>query len=174
MITIERPEAAEYAPFYAGYVSRVPEADILAAMAAQPAQLAAVAGRVAAERIDHRYAPDKWSVREIFGHLIDGDRVFGYRLFCVARGESHALPGFDENAYVKAGRPTLDRLPALVAEFAAVRETSLIAARRLDAEAWARTGTANGTPISARALAFIMVGHVRHHLAVLAERYGVA
>lgn len=174
MIDIARPESAEYSPFFAGYVARVPESDVLAALEAQPAVLAAVAGRIAPDRVDYRYAPDKWSVREIVSHMIDGDRVFGYRLFCVSRGEAQALPGFDENDYVKAGRPTLDRLPVLVREFATVREANLIVARRLDADAWARTGTANDTPISARALAFIMAGHVRHHLAVLAERYGVA
>ena len=174
MIDIARPEASEYSPFNAGYVARVTESNVLAALEAQPAVLAAVAGRVAPDRVDFRYATDKWSVREIFGHMIDGERVFGYRLFCVSRGEANALPGFDENEYVEAGRPTLEPLPALVREFAAVREANLIVARRLDADAWARIGTANGTPISARAIAFIMAGHVRHHLAVLAERYGAA
>jgi DinB family protein len=174
MMTIERPEATEYAPFYAGYVARVSEPDVIAALEAQPGELVALAARLPADRVDFRYAPDKWSVREIFSHLVDGDRVFGYRLFCVSRGDRAPLPGFDESDYVKAGRSTLDRLPALVREFAAVREANLIVARRLDAAAWARTGTANGTPISTRALAFIMAGHVRHHLAVLADRYGVA
>lgn len=174
MIDVARPEAAEYHTFYAGYVKRVPDADVLAALAAQPAEIAALAARLPADRIDYRYAPDKWSVREIFSHVIDGDRVFGYRLFCVSRGDRAALPGFDENEYVRAGRPTLEPLPALVREFAAVRDANLIVARRLDAEAWARVGNANGSPISARAIAFIMVGHVRHHLAKLAELYGVA
>jgi hypothetical protein len=173
MIAIEKPAPSEYSTFFAGYLARVPETDVLAVLEAQPAGLAAVAAQCPPGREDFRYAPDKWSVREVFGHVIDGERVFGYRLFCVSRGETQALPGFEEGDYVKASRPYLDSLPALAREFAAVREANLLVARRLDAGGWARLGTANGTPISARALAYIMAGHVRHHLAVLADRYGV-
>ncbi len=92
-----RPAPAEFAPFYASYVASVPEADPLPALEAQPAELLTLADRLAPEDELHRYAPDKWSVRQVFGHLIDTERVMGYRAFCIGRGETTALPGFDEN-----------------------------------------------------------------------------
>jgi hypothetical protein len=168
---VRRPEADEYAPFYAGYVARVPETDVLAALARQPDELRALAARFGGERERFRYAPGKWSVRELFGHLADAERVFGFRAFCFGRGERAALPGFDENDYVAAagddGRP----LGGIVEEFGLARAANLAALRGLDAAAWDRVGTASGNPISVRALAFVMAGHARHHAAVLEERY---
>jgi hypothetical protein len=169
-----RPTASEYAPFYAGYVSLVPEEDVLAVLAAQPAELGGVAGAVAKERESYRYAPGKWSIRELFGHLADGERVFGYRAFCIARGDQASLPGFDEQAYVAASGYDARPLAELLSEFVALREANLAFLRRLQADAWPRAGTANGTPVTVRALAFVMAGHVRHHLGVLRSRYGVA
>ena len=173
-MTIERPEPAEYAPYYAGYLALVPEPDILAVLEAQIPALTQLASRAPEGKHDFRYAPDKWSVGEVFGHIIDTERVFGHRLFCVSRGERASLPGFDENEYVKESRPLAEALEALGREFAAVREANLFVVRRLDSRISARMGTANGTPVSARAQAYIMAGHVRHHLAVLADRYRLA
>ena len=110
----------------------------------------------------------------MLSHLIDGERVFGYRAFCFSRGEQAPLPSFDENQYVSASRAGDVPLVALAGEFAAVRESNLGFLRRLDDDGWTRTGTASGKPVSVRALAWIMAGHPRHHLAVLRERYGVA
>jgi DinB family protein len=170
---MERPDATEYAPFYAGYVALVPESDALSVLAAQPAELLALAAKVPAEREQHRYAPGKWSVREVFGHLTDGERVFGYRAFCISRGDQASLPGFDEQSYIAGA--SYDRVPLgdLAADFAALRRSNLAVMRRLQAADWARSGTANGTPVTVRALAFVMAGHVRHHLGVLRGRYGV-
>jgi hypothetical protein len=170
---MERPQPEEYAPFYAGYVALVPESDALAVLAAQPAELLALAAKVPAEREGHRYAPGKWSVRELFGHLTDGERVFGYRAFCISRGDKASLPGFDENEYIAGA--TYDRVPLaeLAADFAALRQSNVTVLRRLAPSGWARVGTANGTPVSVRALAFVMAGHVRHHIGVLRSRYGV-
>lgn len=168
-----RPGSSEYAPFYAGYVARVPEDDILAVLEAQTQELAALARSVAGAMADYRYAEGKWTVRELLGHVVDGERVFGYRAFCFSRGEQAPLPGFDENQYVGAA-PADGASPAdIAAEFAAVRAANLAFLRRLDAAAWARVGTASGKPVSVRALAWIMAGHPRHHLGVLRERYGV-
>ncbi|HET7747165.1 MAG TPA: DinB family protein [Vicinamibacteria bacterium] len=169
-----KPDPTEYAPFYAGYVSLVKEDDVLGVLEAQPAALAALAARTPAERETYRYGPEKWSVRQIFGHLVDGERVFGYRAFCISRGEAQALPGFDEQAYVQAGDADRRALCDLAAEFAAVRVASLSALRRLEPADWRRQGNANGAPVSVRALATIMAGHVRHHLGVLRSRYEVA
>ena len=169
-----RPDASEYAPFYAGYVARVVENDILAVLAAQAEEIGALARSLPEAKQSYRYAEGKWTVGEVLSHLIDGERVFGYRAFCFSRGEQSALPGFDENQYVSSSRAGDVPLSALAGEFAAVRESNLGFLRRLDDAAWTRTGTASGKPVSVRALAWIMAGHPRHHLAVLRERYGVA
>lgn len=165
------PAASEYAPFYAGYVARVPEADILTVLEAQRAELRAVASSIPSDRERYAYAAGKWTIRDMFGHLGDAERVFGYRAFCIGRGESAALPGFDENEYVARAGFGDCPLADLASELVQLRETNLATFRRLDPAGWTRTGTANGTPVSMRAIAYIMAGHVRHHLAVLTERY---
>jgi hypothetical protein len=169
-----RPASSEYAPFYAGYVARVPEHDILAVLAAQKQEVAALARSIDGAKADYRYAEGKWTVRELLGHVVDGERVFGYRAFCFSRGEQAALPGFDENEYVGAAPADGASPAAIAAEFSAVRDANLAFLRRLDDAAWALVGTASGQPVSVRALAWIMAGHPRHHLGVLRERYGVA
>jgi hypothetical protein len=170
---MNRPSETEYAPFYAGYVSLVPEADVLGALEAQAEELGRLAASVPAEKERHRYAEGKWSVREVIDHLTDAERVFGYRAFCLSRGEQAALPSFDENAYVAAARSDGVPLRELVEELVLVRRSNLALLRRLTEAEWGRVGTASGKPVSVRALAFIMAGHPRHHLQVLRERYGI-
>lgn len=169
-----RPADSEYAPFYAGYVSLVPESDILSVLEEQKGVFRRLCTDVPADRERHRYASGKWSIREIAGHLVDGERVFGYRAFAISRGERAPLPSFDENEYVSASGFDGVPLADLVAELVSVRDANLAILRRLSGEAWSRVGTASGKAISVRALAWIMAGHPRHHLAVLRERYGVA
>jgi hypothetical protein len=167
-----RPASGELAPFYSGYLARVPEEDVLAVLAAQPRELRDAAAKVsAAGRESHRYAAGKWTPREVFGHLIDAERVFGYRAYCIGRGETASLPGFDENAYVAAAGADGVPLVELLTELLVTREANLHALRRLDAASRARFGTANGQPVTARGIAYALAGHVRHHLAILAERY---
>ena len=168
-----RPAPEEYAPFFAGYVSLVPEADVLPVLAAQAAEIRRLAGALPAERETFRYAPGKWSVREILGHIGDGERVFGYRAFCISRGDQAAFPGFDENDYIAESAYDGQTVAQLADDFAGMRAANLAVLGRLDAARWARVGNANGNPVSVRALAFIMAGHARHHLGVLKERYGV-
>jgi DinB superfamily len=168
-----RPADTEYAPFYAAYIARVPEIDPLPALESQPAELQLIADRIAPDDELFRYAPDKWSVRQTFGHLIDTERVMGYRAFCIARGEVKPLPGFDEKDYVAHADSDERPIKALAHEFAAVRHANLWALRRWEAEDWDRIGNANGKAVSARAIAYIMAGHVRHHVALLRERYGL-
>jgi hypothetical protein len=168
-----RPPASEYAPFFAGYVSLVTEDDILPALEAQVDAVRARARACPADRETFRYAPGKWSVRELFGHVTDAERVFGYRAFGISRGDPASFPGFDEGEYIAHASFDTRPLAELVDELATVRQANLIVLRRLDEKAWLRRGTANGSSVSVRALAFIMAGHVRHHLGVLAERYGI-
>lgn len=168
-----RPEPAEYAADFQRYVSRVPEVDILAALELQAGEVREALARVPGGREGYRYEPGKWSIREVVGHFLDAERVFGCRALCIARGDTTSLPGFDEGEYAKkAGH---DRVPlaSLLAEFESLRESHELMLTHLEPAAWNRIGTANGHPVSARALAYIMVGHVRHHLAVLESRYGV-
>ena len=170
----ERPPQTEYAPFYAGYVALVPETDILAVLEGQVDAIRRLLAPVPAEKESYRYAEGKWSLRQVLGHLVDGERVFGYRAFCFSRGEQAPLPSFDENQYVDAARADSIPLAELLEELALVRQGNLVVLRRLDAREWARVGTASGKPVSVRALAWIMAGHPRHHLNVLRERYGVS
>jgi hypothetical protein len=169
-----RPEDSEYAPFYAGYVSLVQEDDAQAALERQLEELRALSTSVPKDRETYRYAPDKWSVRQVVGHVTDGERVFGYRAFCISRGEQAPLPAFDENAYMASSGYDAVPLGELLDELVTVRRGNLAALRRLASGDWARLGTASGRPVSVRALAYVMVGHPRHHIAVLGERYGVA
>ena len=171
---VGRPEPSEYAPFYADYVALVPEDDVLDALERQLGEITAVAAAIPSESETHRYEPGKWSVREVFGHVGDAERVFAYRAFCIGRGERAGLPAFDEDSYVAESDHRSRSLRELVADFALVRQAALGAYRSLSAEAWLRRGTANASPVSVRALAHIMVGHPRHHLAVLRSRYALA
>jgi hypothetical protein len=166
-----RPAASEFASFYAGYVSLVPEDDIITTLEAQTASVRSAMEAFIPGREQFRYAPGKWSVREVLGHVSDAERVFGFRAFCFGRGDENPLPGFEQDDYV--ARSGFDRctLTDLTDEFVRVRDVNLIALRRLDDEAWQRTGTASGRPVSVRALAYIMAGHVRHHLQMLSLHY---
>jgi hypothetical protein len=174
MLVMDRPSAAEFASLYAGYVSLVPEADIMKVLEGQAADVRLQTRAFIPNREEFRYAPGKWSVREVLGHVTDAERVFGFRAFCFSRGDENALPGFEQDDYV--ARASFDRcgLKDLVEEFAQLREANLIVLRRLDDAAWQRIGTASGKPVSVRALAYIMAGHVRHHLHVLSTRYAEA
>ncbi len=170
---IARPGEGEYAPFYAGYVALVPETDILAVLERQAGELRELAASVPADRETYRYAEGKWSVREVLGHLVDGERVFGYRAFCICRGERAGLPSFDENQYVAETRSNAIPLGELADELALVRESNLAFLRRLEPRDWERAGIASGKPITVRALAWVMAGHPRHHVRILRERYGL-
>jgi hypothetical protein len=168
------PQPGEYAPFYQTYVALVPEADVLHVLEDQAAALAQLASSFSPGRERFRYAPGKWSVREVFGHINDAERVFGFRAFCFGRGDRNPLPAFDENDYVKMSGADDRRLSELVAEFDRLRQANLTLLATFDAEAWRRVGTASGRPVSVRALAYIMAGHVRHHIEILSSRYAGA
>ena len=167
------PLEFEYAPYYHGYVSQVSEEEILPALRSQLDALDVLLGRATPDRERFRYAEGQWSIREIAGHLIDAERVFGYRAFSIARGERNNLPGFDQNEYILTAPYDRIDLEDLLSEFRLVRLSNIAMLRTLDEEAWMRIGTANESQVSVRALAFIMAGHVRHHMGVLRERYGL-
>jgi hypothetical protein len=161
-----------YAPFYENYVSRVGDEEVLAVLTEQPQRLREMAHSLGSGGETFRYAAGKWSVREVVGHLIDGERVFGYRALAISRGDDQPLPSFDEKAYIETAGYDRWPLANLLSEFEQLRAAHLAMFRRLDQDAWDRVGHAAGHPVSTRALAYIMAGHVRHHLGVLRERYG--
>jgi len=171
---MHRPAETEYAPDYQGYISQVDEEEIVPVLRSQLDDLDLLFSKVGPERETYRYAEGKWSIREIAGHLIDGERVFGYRAFCIARGETQNLPGFDQNDYMLTAPYDGIELEDLLAEFRLVRLANIAMLRNLDEEAWSRSGTANDNQITVRALVFIMAGHVRHHMGVLREQYQVS
>ncbi|MGD0484727.1 MAG: DinB family protein [Gemmatimonadales bacterium] len=170
---LPRPKAGDHAPYYDRYISLVPEEQVLPVLAAQGEELRRALAGVKESEAGFRYAEGKWSIREVVGHLADTERVFAFRALSFARAEKAALPAFDENEYVRQASFDATPLTALVEEFRAAREASLYLFRHLTAEAWLRGGVANAKPIVVRSLAYIMAGHVRHHLGTLRERYHV-
>ena len=168
-----RPDSSEYGSWYAGYVSMVPEEDVLSAIQTQSSETQKLLAGLDEAKAAYRYADGKWSVKEVIGHLTDAERVFGYRALCFSRGDTNALPGFDENAYVASADFDDWKLGDLAELYALARRTNIVVFRNFPEEAWDRRGTASNTPVSVRALAYIIVGHERHHLKVLRERYGL-
>ncbi len=174
MTTLDTPLSSnEYAPAFAGYLSRFPEGPVLEALQSQIDLFVSLTRNLGEVKETYAYAEGKWSVREVLGHLVDTERVMGYRALAIARGETGSLPGFDEDLYA-ANAPWKDiPLLTIAEEFKGLRWSHVIFFRNLTAEAAVRIGTANGNPASPRALGRILVGHMRHHFAVLDERYGV-
>lgn len=170
---IERPSEGEHNPYYSRYIALVTEDDLLLALERQATEIRQLAASLPADREGYRYAPGKWTVRQVIGHMTDAERVFGYRAFRISRGDETPLSGFDENVFVE--RSPYDGVPAkeLAEEFALVRAANLAFFRQLDASRWPLKGTANNSPISVRALAYIMAGHVRHHQKGLRANYGI-
>lgn len=170
---LPRPAAGAHSPYFDHYISLVPEAEVLPVLAAQGDEVRRALAGVKEKDAGFRYAEGKWSIREVAGHLADTERVMAYRALSFARGEQAPLPPFDENEYVRQANFDAVPLAELVEEFRAVRAGNLGLFRHLSAEAWRRRGVASGKPILVRSLAYIMAGHVRHHLGVLRDKYHV-
>ncbi len=173
MIATPRPETDEYAPRFAGYVARIADdEDVVAVLSSQLDQVLARLEGIPEARGDYRYAPGKWSIKEVVGHLSDTERVFAYRALRIGRGDTTPLPSFDDQASVPEMRAGERTLADLAGEWGDVRRATIALFRNLPAPAWRRRGVASDRPISVRALAYIIAGHVRHHLEVLNARYG--
>jgi hypothetical protein len=169
--TIARPRADEHIEYYGRYIDRVPEGDLITLLREQVIDTVALLKGVPADREDYSYAPGKWTVKEVVGHMTDTERVMGYRALTFARAPGTALPGFDENAWTPAGNFGTRTLSDLIEEFQVVRAATVQLARTFDADMLVRRGVANGNDVSVRALLYIIAGHERHHVALFRERY---
>lgn len=167
----ERPGSDEYAEFYGRYIERVPEGDIVAILATQLDDTLALLRELTETQALHAYAPGKWTIKQVLGHIADAERVFAYRVLRFARGDETPLPGFDENVYVPAGSFNDRPLASVIAELSAVRRATVALVAGLPEEAWTRRGTASGQTASTRGVVWTIAGHELHHRQILAERY---
>lgn len=167
----KRPEIEEYNQYFSPYVNLVPDGDIITILEDQAVKTITLLKGLTDKQALFRYAPDKWTIKEVIGHISDTERIMSYRLLCIARGETAAMPGYDDMEYVKnAGFNNLS-LPELLENLAGIRKSTIQLLRSLPEEAWARRGNANHSEVTVRALAYIMSGHERHHRQILNERY---
>ncbi len=166
-----RPLPGEYAPYYEGYVRRVASPDVLDGLEEQIEGTLALFDGLGPQEAARRYAPGKWSLKQVLGHLADTERIMAYRALRIARGDPTPLAGFDENRYVEGADFDARAMEALVEEYRAVRRASVLLFRGFSGEAWTRRGAANGVEVSVRALAYIIAGHELHHLEVVRTRY---
>lgn len=169
-----RPTSGTFNIHFAGYISLVTEADLMSPLESQVAAIERGLGGLSREKVRYAYAEGKWTVGEVLGHVIDAERVFGYRALSTARGERASLPPFDENVWASAAGHADCPIGELIEEFAALRRSHVLMFRHLDPAAWDRLGIVAGHPNATRAWGFVMAGHLRHHANVLRERYGVA
>jgi hypothetical protein len=170
-IQCPRPRQDQAAAYHWKYVELVRDDDILEALEREGRTTRNLLESIEESQADHRYAPDKWSVKELVGHLIDTERVFSYRALRIGRGDPTPLPGYEQDDYVRAGRFDSRKLSSLVEELALVRAASLTLFRSFDAEAWRQSGTANNLKVLAATFPWLTLGHELHHRGVLIERY---
>lgn len=166
-----RPGPDEAAPYYFRYIDQIPGDDIVALLGNQLDETLRFLSEISEEKSLHRYADDKWTVRQVLNHANDCERVFLFRAFWFARGFESALPSFDEKVSAGAAAATEYSWASHVEEFRAIRSSALSFFRNLPAEAWTRSGIASGSFFTIRALAYIIGGHVAHHTAILRDRY---
>lgn len=169
---MNRPECGtEYAEYYERYVSLVAEDDIFAVLEKQEAELRELFNKISEEKSLYAYDEGKWTIKELIGHLIDGERIFAYRALRIARADATPIEGFEQDGYIENSNFNHTPLAELTEELLLTRQANLIFFKNLTDEAWLRKGTASDNPVSVRAIAYIMAGHIRHHLNILNERY---
>lgn len=168
---LERPQANEYGDYYEGYISKVPNGALQHLLARQLELTTALFRELPEDKGLYRYAPGKWSVKEVLGHIIDTERVMSYRMLRIARGDKTELPGFDQDLFVDNANFNEQPMESLLAEYTTVRAATLALLAGISDEAWLRQGTVNSFGLSARALGYIIAGHELHHMDVLKKNY---
>lgn len=169
--TSSRPGADEYAAYYEKYIALVPDGDILSVLQAQLDSSQAFLRSTTEDRGNFAYAPGKWTLKEVVGHLSDTERIFGYRVLRISRNDPTPIEGFEQDDYVRSGPFRNSKLASLAEDFAAVRRSTLSLLGNLQGETWLRRGTANKNEVSVRALAYMIAGHELHHMALLKDKY---
>lgn len=167
----EKPSTTEYPAYYQDYMKLVPEGNIAALFKEQKRQTTNLLQGLTDEQACFAYETGKWTIKEVIGHLTDTERILSYRLLTIARGDVTPLPGFDEDSYVQQAKFTQMTVASLLAQYRAVRASTIALLESLGEQDWVRQGMANGHATSVRALAYIMLGHERHHHEVLHDRY---
>ena len=169
--SIHRPEPSEYDPYYERYISLVKTDDIVTTLQKHAQETRDLLATVSAEKAEFRYAPGKWSVKEVLGHVNDTERIMSYRVLRIARGDQTPMEGFEQDDYIAGGKFGCRTIEDLLQEFMTIRNATIQLIRHLDAESSERHGTANHKPISARAIVYVIAGHELHHRKILQEKY---
>ena len=171
---ITKADLAEVAPFYHRYLDQIPSTDVLTLLRDQAEKVKNILTSLPDEKQNYAYAPGKWTIKELFGHMIDTERIMAYRALCIARGETQSLPGFDENTYVTQARFQNRSLGSLFQEYYLQRQCNLTLFESFDEPMLETTGTANNNPATVRGIVTIIAAHECHHLHLLQDRYGIS
>ena len=171
MTPLGRPDANEYAAYYGRYISLVPDGDIVAILTEQASAIAALLASLTDAQGEHRYAPGKWTIKELLGHVADTERVFSYRAAHISRGDPAALPSMEQETWSAGAESSRRTLASLAEELAAVRGATLALVKSLSPAQATRRGIASNNEVSVRALAFLCAGHAEHHVRILKDRY---
>jgi hypothetical protein len=171
MATISRPSTSEHAPYYSRYIDLVPEGDIVGLLAGQIDKTLSLLAPVDQRKANYRYAPDKWSIKEVVGHVVDTERVFAFRAFAFSRNDKNPLPGMEQDDYARAANYRDRPLQDIIEEFREVRHSTVSLCRSFDEVMLMRKGVASGCEFTVRSLPYIIAGHELHHVRVLQQQY---
>jgi hypothetical protein len=170
-INISKPDLSEHAPHFSKYIDMIGEENVITFLAEQKNDLIKLIKSISEEKGNYKYAPEKWTIKEVIGHIIDSDRVYGFRALYFARGGTSALPGYDQDVWAKEGAYNSLSLDELIADFELAREANISLFKRLSVKDCVKTGIANNNRMSVRAIAYIIGGHTAHHVNVIREMY---
>jgi len=168
---MNRPDKTEYADYYHKYVQNVPEGNITDILEDQLNSAVEFLSNISEDKSLYRYEPDKWSIREVLGHIVDSERVFAYRALRFSRGDQKSLQSFDENFYINHSNYNSISLKNLIEEFFHLRKSTIALFNGMKNEMWLNKGNASGYDVTVRGLAYIIAGHTEHHLRIIKERY---
>ncbi|MFD2999190.1 DinB family protein [Pontibacter toksunensis] len=170
-VTINRPTTDEYPDYYQNYMKLLPEGDLLFMLEKQASDLRYMLKDISNEQAEEAYAEGKWSIKELLQHLIDSDRIFGYRALCFSRGEEASLPGWDEAKYIHNSFANIRSLESLLDEYELTRRSNMAMFHSFTHEMINNYGVANGRKMKLRGLLHVIAAHELHHLNILKTRY---
>ncbi|GAC1652074.1 MAG: DinB family protein [Acidobacteriaceae bacterium] len=170
----QKPAAEEGKPSHFRYIEQAPEGDLFQTLGRQPGELATMVGHLTPEKWQYRYAPEKWTVQQVVGHLADAERIQAFRAFHIARGDAHPLPGWEEGDYMREARFTeFENGPSLLDQIVYLRSANTRMLAGLPPDTIMRRGMANDVSITVRSAVWVLAGHCQHHMNILKQRYGL-